>query len=93
MKAKLLFKHKTIYEDGAVLQAFVWQVPEPVAGSQHEFKYRLYYGDKRRELGFDNERNKGDHCHIDELELPYRFIDPEELMNVFLEGVAILRED
>ena len=92
MKATLLFKHKIIYEDGAILQAIVWKVPAQVPGSTHDFKYRLYYGDKKRELGFDNERNKGDHCHIDDIELPYQFVSPEQLMDDFLGGVALLRE-
>ena len=93
MKATLLFKHKTIYEDGAILQVVVWKVPAQVPGSTHDFKYRLYYGDKKRELGFDNERHKGDHCHIDDIELPYQFVSPEQLMDDFLAGVAILREE
>jgi hypothetical protein len=92
MKAILLFKHKIIYEDGAMLQVVVWKVPALIPGSTHDFKYRLYYGDKKRELGFDNERNKGDHCHIDDIELPYQFVSPEQLMADFLAGVAILRE-
>jgi len=92
MKATLIFKHKTIYEDGAILQVVVWKVPVQVPGSTHDFKYRLYYGEKKRELGFDNERNKGDHCHIDKIELPYQFVSPEQLMDDFLACVAILRE-
>lgn len=93
MKATLIFKHKTIYDDGAVLQAVVWKLPERVSGSLHDYKYRLYYGDNKRELGFDNERNKGDHCHIDDIELPYRLISPAQLMEDFLAGVTILREE
>lgn len=91
MKATLLFRHKTIYDDGAILQAVVWKVPHKVSGSTHSFKYRLFYGDNKRELGFDNERGKGDHCHIDEFELSYRFTNPEQLMDDFLDGVAIIR--
>jgi len=36
-----------------------YHLPEQVSGSFHDYKYRLYYGDNKLELGFDNERNKG----------------------------------
>ncbi len=70
-----------------------YHLPEQVSGSFHDYKYRLYYGDNKRELRFDNERNKGEHCHIDDIELPYRFISPAQLMEDFLVGVTILREE
>ena len=40
-------------------------VPEPVVGSEHGFKYALFYGRKgRRAILYDNERPKGDHRHL-----------------------------
>ncbi|WP_245409134.1 DUF6516 family protein [Shinella sp. WSJ-2] len=66
MDAVLLERSKTVLPDGSIVEIVLWQVPEPVAGSEHCYKYRLFYGrDGRRIVGFDNERGKGDHCHLD----------------------------
>ncbi|WP_345791104.1 toxin-antitoxin system TumE family protein [Agrobacterium pusense] len=46
---------KTVLPDGAIV---VWNVREPVPGSTHLFKYRLFFGtDGRRIVSFDNERH------------------------------------
>ena len=43
----------------------VLRVPEPVRPSEHGFKCRATYAiDGVRVVGFDNERGKGDHCHV-----------------------------
>jgi hypothetical protein len=41
----------------------------------------------RRVVGYDNERGKGDHVHIDGRELAYAFIDIDTLMRDFLRDV------
>jgi hypothetical protein len=38
-------------------------------------------------VGYDNERGKGDHRHIREREMPYRFESPEKLIADFLADV------
>src|SRR5260363_940 len=44
----------------------IWRIPEPVQGSSHHYKYRLFYGrGGKRIVGYDNERPKGDHRHIE----------------------------
>ena len=49
-----------------MIEAVVWKVPNPVEPSQHLFKYRLVYiVGGERVVGFDNERGKDDHCHLD----------------------------
>ena len=66
----------------------VWQVPTPVPPSEHAFKYRLVFVRAgKRIVGYDNERGKGDHKHIGEREVPYRFVDIETLMADFLRDV------
>lgn len=84
MDAVLVEQTKQRLADGCLFEIVIWQVPEPVPGSSHFFKYRLYYGrDGERIVGFDNERGKGDHCHLDGVEFPYEFSTPDALVRDF----------
>lgn len=70
----------------------IWQVPKPVVGSAHPFKYSLFYGyPGQRIVGYDNERGKGDHRHLGDTEEPYRFSTVEDLMADFLADVQRAR--
>ncbi|KAF0109740.1 MAG: hypothetical protein FD149_2775 [Rhodospirillaceae bacterium] len=70
----------------------IWKVPEPVPGSAHALKYSLFYGYPGRRLaGYDNERGKGDHRHVEGREEPYAFTTPEKLVADFLADVEKLR--
>ncbi|WP_371418458.1 peptidylprolyl isomerase [Methylocapsa sp. S129] len=40
-----------------------------------------------RQVGYDNERGKGDHRHLDGREFPYTFTSVEELVRDFLSDV------
>lgn len=92
MRARLLFRQREEFDDGAILEAVLWEVPAPVAGSRHRFKYRLYYGYPGRPLvRYDNERGKGDHRHVGRVEEPYRFRTAEKLIEDFLADVAARR--
>ena len=92
MPARLLFEFRYDYEDGAIVEMVLWELPEPLPGSVHSYKYRLFYGyPGRRLLGYDNERGKGDHRHLDGRERPYEFVSVDRLMEEFLEGVAARR--
>jgi len=74
MKAALIQSEKRQFEDGAVRQVRIWLVPEPVPPATHRFKYSLVYVvHGARVIGFDNERGKGDHCHVGGIEKPYEF--------------------
>lgn len=93
MSAKLLLKSKEVLSDGAILEMVIWLLPEPVAGCRHNFKYRLYYGKSGvRTLGYDNERPKGDHCHIEGKEVPYEFSNVDKLVEYFLTAVRNRRK-
>jgi len=84
MDAVLLERSKQVFPDGTVIEIVIWKVPEPVRGSTHLFKYRLYCGwNNERIVGFDNERGKGDRCHLDGKEYPYRFTTPDTLLDDF----------
>lgn len=92
MKAELITRFKSIDGDGGVLELVVWRVPKPVPPSTHGFKYRAVYAvDGVRIVGFDNERGKGDHCHIGGRELPYRFDTVHQLVEDFIAAVAAAR--
>lgn len=66
----------------------VWKVPSPVPPSTHRFKYRLVFVRAgQRLVGYDNERGKGDHKHVNGRELRYRFVDIDTLMRDFLRDV------
>lgn len=84
-KAKLLFCYKRPLPGGMVVEVVVWHLSEPLPGSSHLFKYRLYYGlaDGTRLIRYDNEREKGDHKHIEGQELTYRFKDVDTLQADF----------
>jgi hypothetical protein len=84
MKAKRIFYDRRT-ADGAIWEMVIWQVPSPVPGCEHGFKYRLFYGyPGQRLVGYDNERGKGDHRHIDGREEAYTFTTVEALISDFL---------
>ena len=60
--------------------------------STHGLKYSLFYGyPGRRLVGYDNERRKGDHRHLDDRELRYIFVSVEQLVADFLADVRRMR--
>lgn len=88
MKAELIHKDKRILPDGSIFEMVIWKVPSPVKASAHDYKYRLFFGrNGERIVGFDNERGKGDHCHLDGVETPYVFTNVETLVSDFLTEV------
>lgn len=88
----MLYRHREDFDDGAILEVVVWQLLEPIQGSKHRYKYRLFYGyPGRRVVGYDNERGKGDHRHFGEQEVPYHFTTPEQLIDDFLTDVEQAR--
>ncbi len=54
-RAKLLYRRKRLYDDGAIAELKFWRVPGIVPGSTHTYKYSLYYGRHgKRLIGYDN---------------------------------------
>ena len=89
-KAILIFHRKRIFDDGSISEIKLWQVPLPVRGSLHAFKYSLFYGRPgERWIGYDNEAGKGDHRHVGGLEDDFAFVSPEQLVTDFLADVAV----
>jgi Family of unknown function (DUF6516) len=92
MKARLITRFKDVAPDGGVIELVVWRVPEPVSPSEHGFKYRAVYAiDGVRVVGFDNERGKGDHCHLRGTERRYDFVSVEQLIEDFIAAVNAAR--
>jgi hypothetical protein len=81
-RATLVIDREITLEDGSIVQAVVWELPIPLKGSPHRYKYRLYYGNQGECLvRFDNEQGKGDHIHIRGVdEAPYVFQDIPTLL-------------
>jgi len=92
VKATLITRFKDITPEGDVIEIVVWRVPEPVPPSEHGFKYRAAYAvDGVRVVGFDNERGKGDHCHLQGRERAYQFTSVEQLVEDFIAAVEAAR--
>ena len=94
VRADLLFHQRIDYDDGAIVEMVVWRVPAPVIPSTHGLKHSLFYGRPGvREVGYDNERGKGDHRHLRGVETVYAFSTVEQLMADFWSDVRTLRGD
>jgi hypothetical protein len=92
MKAEPLFSQRIHYDDGAIVEMVLWSVPLPVPPSIHGLKYSLFYGRPGvRDVGYDNERGKGDHRHFQGAETIYRFTTVEQLIADFWVDVRRLR--
>jgi hypothetical protein len=88
MRAEVIRRAKTVFPDGSIVEMVIWKLPHPVAGSAHNYKYRLFFGrNGARLVGYDNERGKGDHRHLDGQEIPYAFTSVEKLVQDFLADV------
>jgi hypothetical protein len=88
VKAKQIFNEK-ISEGGYIQEQVVWLLDTPVRGCRHLFKYRLYFGtaDGVCLVRYDNERDKGDHKHIAEVEYPYTFSTMETVFADFIADI------
>lgn len=84
MKATLLVQERTVLRDDAFFEVIVWQVPSPVPGSYHQFKYRLALVVQGEcVLRYDNERGKGDHRHVGGHEEKIEFTTLDKLLTAF----------
>lgn len=93
MKAELITRFKDVTPEGGIIELVIWRVPKPVPPTEHGYKYRAAYSlHGKRVVGFDNERGKGDHYHLDGVERPYRFVSVEQLVEDFIAAVAARRQ-
>lgn len=94
MKATRIFYDKAVLPDGFIVEMVIWQLPTSSPERPHGLKYRLYFGrDGQRIVGYDNERGKGDHKHILEVEKRYKFTTPEKLVADFLADIERIQNE
>jgi hypothetical protein len=95
MQARLIYREKFIYADGAIREMVLWQLPGKTSERPHSLKYRLYYGlaDGTCIVRYDNESGKGDHKHYGAQEELYDFTDVETLIADFLADIEKARRD
>lgn len=92
MKAVLLLDERHVVSETAFVEIRIWRVPKPVTGSAHAFKYSLaYVVSGECVLRYDNEAGKGDHKHVGDRQLSYRFATPDGLLRDFWEDVSAWR--
>jgi len=93
MKAVQIFNEKILYPDGSIREMVLWKVPKPSKDWPHGVKYRLHYEHKGGEtwIRYDNERGKGDHRHIGNVEKAYLFQSVERMVKDFLADIKRIR--
>lgn len=81
MKATSILKLRNTEADGSFSEIVIWEVPMPLAGSTHGYKYRLAFVVAGVcVVRLDNETGKGDHLHIEDIESAYTFTSIEQLL-------------
>jgi hypothetical protein len=94
MKAKLVFRDKFVYADGAIREMVIWQLPEKDIIGSYGLKYRLFYGYPNKCLvRYDNEGDKGNHRHYGDREEAYIFVSVAQLISDFRMDIERLRGD
>ena len=84
MKADLLLRERFVISRRAFVEIVIWKLSRPLSECNHPFKYRMaYVANGRCVLRFDNEVGKGDHQHVNEFEVPYRFTNLTTLQSDF----------
>lgn len=84
MKAIELSNRRLLIATDAFADIVIWQLPSPVRGSLHSYKYRLaYVVADTCVLRYDNETGKGDHRHIGTVESAYVFTSIPTLLADF----------
>lgn len=88
MGAELIFRSKQLVS-GVIIEMVIWELPSPLPGCRHPFKYRLFCGtmDGTCLVRYDNERGKGDHRHLKGAEQPYEFKNIRGLIEDFRRDV------
>ena len=94
MKAARIFYDKAVLPNGSIVEMTIWQLPRASAERDQGLKYSLFFGrDGKRIVGYDNERGKGDHRHVHEVEYRYKFVSVEQLRADFLADVEKVKSE
>jgi hypothetical protein len=94
MKVRELFNRRVPITEQAFAELVLWELPEPLSGSEHRYKYRLAFVVAGEcVLRYDNEAGKGDHKHVSGTEVKYRFVEIDKLVADFFEDVKRWRDE
>lgn len=92
MKATPVIRRRIVLSEQSFAEIIIWEVPGPVRGSAHRYKYRLAHVVRGTcVMRFDNEAGKGDHIHKDGTERGYEFSTIDQLLADFFGEVARTR--
>jgi hypothetical protein len=92
MRARLLLQERHVLSEDRFVEIVVWELPQPTSGSPHPYKYRLaFVVSGKCVLRFDNETGKGDHQHVGNREMPYRFSSANRLLTDFWDAIEAWR--
>lgn len=84
MKATKLLNERVIISENAFVEMVVWDIPPSVKACEHFYKYHLAVViDQECVMRYDNESGKGDHKHLGNTEIEYRFTTIEALLKDF----------
>lgn len=94
MKAVELLRRRIPYSELAFAELVLWQLPAPLPGSKHSYKYRLaYVVNGVCVLRYDNESGKGDHRHAGGQESRYVFEDVDQLLADFQRDIERMNRE
>ena len=80
MKAVLVIRERYDLDEASFVELVVWLLPQPLLGSTHRYKYRLaLVCDGVCAMRYDNEAGKGDHKHLENVEVDYVFAGIDRL--------------
>ncbi len=89
MNAIRLLHNRIVYAENAFAELVLWQLPQPLPGSPHAFKYRLaFVVNGVCVLRYDNEAGKGEHRHVGTTESEDAYTTPEALIADFQNDIA-----
>lgn len=84
-KARRLIDRRILLTKTAFAELVLWELPKRTAEWPQGYKYRLaLVSNGVCVLRYDNERGKGDHVHIGDVERDYGFRDVDQLVADFL---------
>lgn len=84
MKAVLVYWHKARLQGRYVLEMEIYQVTKSVR-YPYGVKYGLILVDSKTgaQVLMDNHHPKGPHVHLNDQEMPYKYVDEEKLIDDF----------
>ena len=84
-KARRLIDRRILLTETAFAELVLWELPKPTIERPQGYKYRLaLVSNGVCVLRYENERGKGDHVHVGDVERHYEFRDVDQLIADFL---------